>query len=106
VEGWKERAGRNEALFREVNESIAKLENRLESGSETLPVICECDRADCAAQIEIPIAEYQNVRQHADWFIVTRGHEEPEIELVVGGGSGYVIVEKVGLAAEAADGVS
>ena len=103
VEGWKERAGRNEAIFREVNENIAKLEGRLDSGSESLPVICECDQADCAAQFEIPLIEYENVRRHPNWFIVVRGHEQPSIEQVIEQGEEYVIVEKVGKAAAAAD---
>lgn len=103
MEGWKERAGRNEALFREVNENIAKLEQRMDSGSESLPVICECARADCANQIEIRIADYAAIRRHADWFILARGHEQSGIEKVVDNGAGYVVVEKLGIAAESAE---
>ena len=106
MEGWKERAGRNEALFREVNDNIAKLEERLDSGSNWLPVICECAKADCTTQIEVGIAQYMAVRQHPDRFIVARGHEQPDIEQVVEQHSEYVIVEKLGIAAEAADRVS
>jgi len=57
VEGWKERAGRNEAIFREVNETIADLEERLGSGSDSLPIICECARPECATQIDIALTE-------------------------------------------------
>ena len=103
VEGWKERAGRNEALFREVNDNIAKLEERLESGSNWLPVVCECARTDCATQVKVGIAEYTAIREHPDRFILANGHEQPKIEQVVERRSDYVIVEKVGVAAEAAD---
>ena len=103
VEGGKERAGRNEAIFREVNENIAKLEERLDSGSDSLPVVCECDQADCAAQFEIPLVEYENVRRHPNRFILARGHEQPSIEQVIEQEDDYVIVEKVGNAAAAAD---
>lgn len=101
---WEERAGRNEALFREVNENIAELEERLDSGNNWLPVICECAQADCVTQIRIRTTEYVAVRRHPHRFIVARGHEQEAIEQVVAqGGPEYVIVEKLGAAAEAAN---
>jgi hypothetical protein len=106
VEGWKERAGRNEAIFREVNENIARLEDRLTSGADSLPIICECTRAECTTQLEIGISEYEKVRRHPDRFIVARGHEQPNIEQTLAQGAGYLIVEKVGIAATAADDAS
>jgi hypothetical protein len=103
---WDERAGRNEALFREVNENIAKLEARLPGASETMPVICECAHADCTTQIEVSLDEYTDVRRHPDRFIVAPGHEEPGVENVVEERRGYVVVEKEGVAAAAADAAS
>ena len=106
LEGSRERAGRNEALFREVNENIAKLEERLGSGEGTLPVICECARTDCAEQLEIGLGEYARVREHPDRFILAPGHQAPNAELLVEQHPAYVIVEKHGVAAAAADAVS
>ena len=103
---WDERAGRNEALFREVNENIARLEERLPGRSETLPVICECARADCTAQLEISLPQYARVRQHRDRFIVARRHEDSSVEHVVEEHADYVVVEKEGIAATAADAAS
>lgn len=103
---WEERAGRNEALFREVNESIARLEERLPGTCETMPVICECAHADCTTQIEISLDKYTSVRRHPDRFIVAAGHEESSVEHVVEKRTGYVIVEKEGVAAAAADAAS
>ena len=101
---WEERAGRNEALFREVNENIAKLDERLSvDESAPLPVICECSRPDCTAQLEISRDEYARVRGHANWFIVAPGHEQSSLEHVVEGYRDYVIVEKYGAAAVAAE---
>ena len=102
----EERAGRNEALFREVNENIAKLEERLPGVAETMPVICECAFADCTTQIEIALDEYANVRRHPDWFIVAPHHEQPSVEHVVEERRGYLVVEKNGVAAAAADAAS
>jgi hypothetical protein len=101
---WEERAGRNEALFREVNENIVKLDESLSTDdSEPLPVVCECARADCTTTLEIGRDEYVRVRSHAHRFIVVRGHEQPTIEQVVESHRDYVIVEKQGTAAVAAD---
>jgi hypothetical protein len=104
---WEERAGRNEALFREVNETVAKLEERLDAkGSDVLPVICECALADCMTRLEITMVEYATVRKHPHRFILARGHEQPEVEHIVWKGPDYVVVEKEGVAAVAADIVS
>lgn len=101
---WEERAGRNEALFREVNETVAKLEERLDAkGSDLLPVICECALTDCLTRLEISLVEYANVRKYSHRFIVARGHEQPEVERIVRRARGYVVVEKDGVAAVAAD---
>ena len=103
---WEERAGRNEALFREVNENIAKLEARLPGVSETMPAICECARPGCTTQIEIRLDEYASIRRHPDRFIVAPGHEEPSVEHVVDARGTYLVVEKEGIAAAAADAAS
>jgi hypothetical protein len=106
VGAWEERAGRNEALFREVNENIAKLEARLPGVPEVMPAVCECVRAGCTTQIEISPSEYASVRRHPDRFIVAPGHEEPGVENVVQEQHGYLVVEKDGVAAAAADDAS
>lgn len=102
----EERAGRNEAIFREVNENIAKLEERLGTESDSLPVICECAQAGCTTQFEIGRDEYTRIRQHHDRFIVARGHEERSVEQVVEEHREYVVVEKQGAAEAAADATS
>lgn len=102
---WEERAGRNEALFREVNENIAELEARLPGVAETMPVICECARPNCTTPVEISLDEYTSVRRHPNRFIVAPGHDEPSVEHVVEEQKGYLVVEKEGAAAAAADAV-
>ena len=101
---WEERAGQNEALFREVNENIAELEERLPGVNETMPIVCECARPDCAQSIEINVDDYARIRRNPNWFIVALNHEEPSVEHVVREETpGYLVVEKEGAAAEAAD---
>ena len=100
----EERAGRNEALFREVNENVAKLQEQLDADdSDLLPAICECSRTDCVTRFEIRLLDYANVRKHPHQFIVAPGHEQPDLEHVVRETAEYVVVEKDGVAAASAD---
>jgi hypothetical protein len=96
------RAARNEALFREVNSEIEKLEERIGS-STTYALVCECANADCAAGVEVAREVYRDVRAHPLRFLVAPGHEQPGIERVVSRETGYVVVEKVGAAASVLD---
>ena len=97
-----ERQGRNESLFREVNERIAELNQtfQIEGRSEFL---CECCREECKEAVSISIDEYETVRRTSTWFFVLPGHEDTSVESVVERSERYVVVEKVGEAAEEAD---
>lgn len=97
----EERAARNEALFRDVNGEIAKLESRLALAG-SFPLICECANIACADTIDVEREVYREVRSDPLRFFVAPGHEQPELERVVRRERGYVIVEKVGAAAAAA----
>jgi hypothetical protein len=54
-----------------------------------------------------PLQEYEAVRANQFWFIVVPGHEQSEVPLAkpVQHRDGYVIVEKVGKAAELVEGL-
>jgi hypothetical protein len=97
-----ERLGRNESLFREVNERIAELNQSfdVEGRSEFL---CECTREECKEPISISIEEYENVRNESTRFFVVPGHEDESVERVVERNDRFVVVEKIGEAAEKAD---
>jgi len=84
---------RNEAFFRAVNEGIAEASERFESAEAEF--LCECGDANCMHRIEVPLEEYEAVRDHSTRFLVRRGHVEPEIEEVVRRRRRYAIVEKV-----------
>lgn len=99
---WEQRAARNEALFREVNENIAGLEER--HGSVEGPVfICECANPDCTEQLDVEAETYQRVREQPRWFVLLPGHEDPQIERVVERHSGFLVVEKIGAAGQVAE---
>jgi hypothetical protein len=88
-----EEIARNEAFFRAVNEGIAEASEKFES--EEAEFLCECGDAHCIHRVEVPLEEYEAVREHPTRFIVRHGHVENRIEEVVTGRRRYVIVEKV-----------
>lgn len=99
------RMGRNEALFRAANEAIQR---GAWPGEEDrrLRFRCECVRLDCNTTVELTPAEYERVRADGRRFVVADGHERPEIETVVAGADGHLVVQKrgaAGLEAEASD---
>jgi hypothetical protein len=95
----EERRGQNEALFRQVNERIVELDDRFDIG--VVEILCECAQLDCAAPLKISRGAYETVRRSETRFVLVDGHVDPSIERVVGGDT-YVIVEKIGDAADAA----
>jgi hypothetical protein len=102
----RERRARNEALFREVNERVEEISNRLsgfEDEQSTLTgFVCECSRESCTELIEITPARYEAVRSDPRRFIVLPGHEDLSVERVVEKHPGVFVVEKFGDASDVA----
>jgi hypothetical protein len=89
-----ERAGKNEALFREINERIEEVSSRSAPTDPTMEVLCECGRPDCHERVSVPLADYERVRAVATHFIVLPGHENGEVERVASANDAYLVVEK------------
>jgi hypothetical protein len=89
----RDRIAKTEALFRDVNERIAEASGRLEI--DEAEFMCECADATCAERIEVPLEEYEAVRDDATAFLHKPDHVDPEIEEVVHRRRGYAIVQKV-----------
>ena len=96
----EERVARNEELFQEVNRQIEKLEETL-GRRETIEILCECSKKHCLEAFGVEAATYQRVRSNPLLFFVVPGHEDLEVERVVEEARAYLVVEKVGRAAEA-----
>lgn len=90
-----EKSGRNQLVFREVNERIAELTGDSNETGVSL-FICECNDSACAEALEITPAEYEQVRARASHFVVLRGHEQPAMERVVDGCARFVVIEMDG----------
>lgn len=88
------RLAANEAVFRDVNEAIARGQW---PGEEDRPGAfrCECARSSCNSLVEMTVREYERVRSHPRRFLILPGHEVAEIETVVKTEPGYLVVEKL-----------
>ena len=97
---WEQRAARNESLFREVNENIARLEERHGATTAEPVFLCECANADCTEHLQVGPEVYERVRERPRQFLVIPGHEDPQIEEVVETHADYLIVVKTGAAGD------
>lgn len=88
-----QRIGRNEALFRDVNERIRELQS-LFTVPPPLDVVCECGDATCTERLEVPVAVYERVRADGGRFVVVPGHVASDVESVAERHEGFLVVEK------------
>jgi hypothetical protein len=102
----RERAALNQSLFREVNERIAELSHRFVEELRPSQYVCECLNTNCSATIELPLDEYERLREHGARFFVLPGHEDPAVEDIVEITEQYVVVEKIGVASAVAESTS
>jgi hypothetical protein len=89
------RIGKNEALFRQVNEEVEGLERGLAEISDgTFHIVCECGDLICQQRLVVPIGDYEAVRADPTLFFVIPGHEKPSAESVVETKSDFNVVRK------------
>lgn len=98
------RAGEVESLFREVNERVRELNEKLEPLVEYGSWACECAEPTCLARIDMTQAEYAELREQATHFAIAPGeqHLAPAVETLIRKADRYWIVEKKGEAAQIA----
>jgi hypothetical protein len=94
VDERTERIGRNEDLFRKVNDQIEGVNEAFGMITGTMNVLCECGKLDCMEQIELTIDEYRELRAEPTHFAVKPGHELPDVEDVVTRTDRYYVVAK------------
>jgi hypothetical protein len=89
------RIGRNEALFRQINEEVEDLNRSLaELTDETIHIVCECGNLQCQERLVVPMSDYERVRDSPERFFVVPGHEIPDTEDVVESHAPYNVVAK------------
>jgi hypothetical protein len=91
----------HQTLLREVNERIEELNGSWASDGAD-GILCECGHPGCMEKIEITAAAYERVRRFPTRFLVKPGHATAGSERIVERTFGYLVVEKVGHAAQTA----
>jgi hypothetical protein len=89
-------AAKNQSLFRDVNERIEKLSEKLEARA-MIRFVCECALKDCVERLEMSHGEYEVLRRVPTHFAVKHGHEIEGVEETVDYTGRYVVVEKLGV---------
>lgn len=103
IDDRQRRLGRNEALFREVNERIERVSTSLQVETERFRILCECGDTSCTEQLEVSLGDYERIRRDPTLFFVRSGHEDPGVEHLVERHGDYDVVRKnTGEAAEIA----
>ena len=99
------RAGRNQALFREINERVATLCQTFDQQTPQDGWACECADLTCTEPIEMTLAEYESVRKDSTHFAVApaEDHVFPDVERLIQRTPRYWVVEKFGDAADVAE---
>ena len=91
------RAAKNQSLFREVNERIEQLDPAKSAVVDhEIEFICECANDECTERVALSIARYEEIRSGSNDFFVVAGHDVSEVETIVSGDDGYVVVRKLG----------
>jgi hypothetical protein len=97
----RQRAAKNQSLFREVNERILDLA----SSASSAGFVCECMNVECDEQLSLTIEQYESIRSHSNRFFVLPGHQVPELEQVVDSTDRYLVVSKLGAGHAVAEGL-
>lgn len=89
------RLGRNEVLFREVNERLRELGEGFSLVTEEAEFVCECGSGSCFERLRMSLARYEEIRSDPKLFFVVKGHEQLEYEKVVSETARFLVVEKL-----------
>jgi hypothetical protein len=88
----RQRAARNQSLFREINERIESIS----STASFVSFVCECADETCDAQLPLTREEYDRVRSRPNQFVVLPGHNIVDVEVIDVASDRYFIVSKLG----------
>jgi len=94
----RERAAKNQSLFREVNERIEDLA----ANAAFTTFICECMTETCDESVCLTVEEYEHIRSDGNRFFVLPGHEIPAVEQIVEANDRFLVVAKIGAGAQVA----
>lgn len=90
------------SVFREVNDRIAEIAGTWE-WEDRQGFLCECAAGGCTQTLSLSRTEYEAIRAEPSHFFAVAGHERAGEERVVERRDGYVVVERLADAGEAAE---
>jgi len=104
-EAHERRAGKNQSLFRDINEGVREVNQAHAVQFLLSDWICECADQACTDRIEMSLEQYEKVRERPTSFIVapSKEHAVPDVERVAEKHERYWVVEKLGEAAAVAE---
>jgi len=99
-----ERLIRNEQILRDKNTNAEKalkqyFHNDKDVQNAPMEFICECSTLNCKKHVNISISTYEKIHARRDRFVISKGHETPQVEKVVQHEPDFDIVEKPALSA-------
>ena len=95
AETWVDEARRRVSI-RGANERLERSCVGLGSiAHERFFFICECGDRACGGLLQLSVAGYEAVREHAARFAISPNHENPEVERVVEQNGRFAVVETV-----------
>jgi hypothetical protein len=101
-EASERRKAENEAIFRDANERLKDVRDRLAAVAGRTPFFCECEDPVCREVVQLSHEEYEAVRVSAETFLIVRGHPTTG-SVVVEEHDDYVVVAKTGDARRVAE---
>jgi hypothetical protein len=99
VDRQRERAAKNQSLFREVNERIEELVH----STTFIEFVCECANESCNELMPLMREEYEQIRASSNRFFVIPGHEVRVVEEILEANDRYCLVAKLGTGAPMAE---
>lgn len=89
-------------MFRAINERIRELAVRFEQApGDSVSFVCECADETCVERVHLTKEQYDDIRAIPARFVLVPGHEvTPLVERVVFRSEQFVIVRKIGIAAD------
>ena len=86
-----------ESSARSANERFVRRISNRTAPTDRVSIACECGAPICRDIVTLTFEEYEHVRTHPSWFLVSAKHNDADGR-TVGAGQGYIVVEKVGSA--------
>jgi hypothetical protein len=94
-DGRARQVGRNEAIFREINEQVDAINRGLADITDNqMHIVCECGDLLCVERLVVPLSRYEEVRSDPALFFIQPGHDKPDVEDVVEHVDAFEVVRK------------